>query len=89
MNSPFFIAAGVDKDNKHYWIKNLDPIIWCNDKSDCKKWLTYNEVRSEILRDEESFRSIFNTSNMMMVLVYEVNEDYNIFSIADILNKDN
>lgn len=89
MNNTFYIIAGIDEENKLYWLRNSNPMLWSDEISDCKKYLTPTDAKSDIHVDESTFRLIFGHSAMKKILLYEMNEDFNIIRSFLVIEKGN
>ena len=87
MENKFYIAAGIDKDDNLYWLKNTDPVMWCDDKSECKRWLSLGEAKSDIDSCKSTFDIIFSSSNMKNISVYETDNNGNIYCKVILLKK--
>lgn len=87
MNNNWFITAGVDKNDNVFWIKNTDPVVWCNEKTDAKRYINISDADFDIRLNEDTFRLIFNSSNMNSIEVYEVNEKWEILDAHVLLDR--
>ena len=83
----YFIVAGKDSYETLYWLRNTDPVMWCSEKSDAKVYLNMTDADLDIKLNEDTFRLIFESSNMKYINIYEIDKSGNIVQTYTSLKK--
>jgi hypothetical protein len=87
MEDFFFIIVGIDSNHKEYWVRNTDPIVWSDDKTDSKKYVSVVDADIDIKSNKDTFKLILNSSSMEKIDVYKMDKDWNRLKVYAGLNK--
>ena len=77
MEENYFISGGVDDQEKIYYIQNTDPIVWCDEISEAKKYDVSSKAEFDVYMDQDTIRNTFNSSSMNRIEIFEIEGESN------------
>ena len=66
-----FIILALGKDNKKYYVKNTDPLIWSNDINECKVFEAYKYAKNDLEDNFITLSITISNSNIHSVWILE------------------